>query len=150
MEESVSVFVSYQRTDTIFAAHALGYALRGAGCKAFVDTGSIPGGEDYRRAIREAVGKANLMLALIGPKFEFKRLHDVYGDVAFEWRRARFHGVALISVCVDEGRFPDAAELPADLRWFSKRNGYSLRQNSFSRDVGALVNAVPVLATMPG
>ena len=39
------VFLSYQRADTLFAAHALGYPLRAGGHEAFVDTGSIGGGE---------------------------------------------------------------------------------------------------------
>lgn len=38
-------FISYQRSDTLYAVHALGYALRLAGHEAFVDTDSIGGGE---------------------------------------------------------------------------------------------------------
>ncbi|MCU0593793.1 MAG: toll/interleukin-1 receptor domain-containing protein [Desulfobacterales bacterium] len=41
------VFISCRRADTLYLAHALGYALRLAGHDAFVDTGSIGGGELY-------------------------------------------------------------------------------------------------------
>ena len=63
------VFVSYQRADTLYAAHAVGYALRLAGHEAFVDTGSIGGGELYPQTIAKAVSTAHVMLALIGPAF---------------------------------------------------------------------------------
>jgi hypothetical protein len=67
------VFVSYQRSDTLVAAHALGYALRLAGHRAFVDTGSIGAGELYRHVISEAVANANVMAALVGPSFDAAR-----------------------------------------------------------------------------
>jgi hypothetical protein len=52
------VFISYQREDTLFAAHALYYALRLAGHEAFVDTGSMGRGDDYRPGISNAVSNA--------------------------------------------------------------------------------------------
>jgi CheY-like chemotaxis protein len=143
------VFVSYQRADTLFAAHAIGYAIRGAGYEAFVDTGSISGGDLYPQVISKAVSNANVMLALIGPSFDFARLHEATNVVAYEWRRAQFHGAAVVPVLVDGGRIPSDAELPDELRWFTKRNAYSLRRGSFSDDVSALVKAIPVLAAIP-
>lgn len=143
------VFVSYQRADTLFAAHAIGYAMRGAGHEAFVDTGSIGGGDLYPQVISKAVSNTNVMLALIGPSFDFARLHEATSVVAYEWHRAQFHGAAVVPVLVDGGRIPSDAELPAELRWFTKRNAYSLRRESFSDDISALVNAISVLATKP-
>lgn len=143
------VFVSYQRADTLFAAHAVGYALRGAGHEAFVDTGSIGDGELYPQVISKAVSSANVMLALIGPSFGFARLREPTSVVAFEWRRAQFHGAAVVPVLVDGGAIPSDADLPAELRWFTKRNAYALRRESFSDDVSALVDAIPLLATTP-
>jgi CheY-like chemotaxis protein len=145
----VIVFVSYQRADTLFVAHAVAYALRGAGHKAFVDTGSIGAGELYPQVISEAVSRANVMLALIGPSFNCKQLGDPTNVVAFEWRRAQFHGTAVVPVLIDGGVVPADADLPAELRWFGKRNAYSLRRESFSGDVAALVDTIPLLATAP-
>jgi CheY-like chemotaxis protein len=143
------VFVSYQRADTLFAAHAIGYAIRGAGHEAFVDTGSIGGGDLYPQVISKAVSNANVMLSLIGPSFDCARLFEANSVVAYEWRRAQFHGTGVVPVLVDGGRIPSDAELPAELRWFTKRNAYSLRRESFSDDVSALVYAIPVLAAIP-
>ena len=82
----LNVFISYQRADTALAAHALAYALRLAGHKAFVDTGSIGVGELYRQVIANEVSTANLMLALIGPSFAVQRLHEPASVVTFEPR----------------------------------------------------------------
>ena len=143
------MFVSYQHADTLFAAHALGYALRLAGHDAFVDTGSIGGGELYPEVIVGAVAEANVVLALIGPAFDVARLRDPTSVVAFEWRRAQFHGCPVIPVLIDGGTVPSDAQLPPELRWFTKRNAYSLRRSSFSGDVSVLVDAIAAMSTPP-
>jgi hypothetical protein len=76
------VFVSYQRADTLFAAHAIGYAMRCASHEAFVDTGSIGGADLYPQVISKAVSNANVMLSLIGPSYDFNRLHEATSVVA--------------------------------------------------------------------
>lgn len=48
-------FISCQRADTLIAAHALFYAIREACHEAFVDTGSIRGGEHFPAVISNAV-----------------------------------------------------------------------------------------------
>jgi CheY-like chemotaxis protein len=145
----VKVFVSYQHADTLFAAHAVGYALRLAGHDAFVDTGSISGGELYPQVIAQAVSEANVVLALIGPGFDVARLHEPTSVVAFEWRRSQFHGCAVVPVLVDGGALPPDSMFPAELRWFTKRNAYSLQRASFSGDVATLVDAIVSLGTTP-
>jgi hypothetical protein len=45
----MNVFVSYQRADTAMAAHALFYALRLEGHRAYIDTGDIGVGQLYVR-----------------------------------------------------------------------------------------------------
>ena len=143
------VFVSYQRADTLFAAHALGYALRLGGHDAFVDTGGIGGGDLYPQVISQAMSTANVVLALVGPSFDVARLREPTSVVAFEWRRARFHGATVVPVLVDGGRMPADRALPAELRWFTKRNAYPLRGASLSTDMSALVDAIDVLAATP-
>lgn len=146
---SAKIFVSYQRADTLFAAHAVGYALRLAGHESFVDTGSIAGGVLYPQVIAGALSGANVSLALIGPSFSWSRLREPTSVVAFEWRKAQFHGVPVVPVLVDDATLPADSELPAELRWFSKRNAYCLGRASFGPDVDALVAAIPLLAVAP-
>ena len=145
----VNAFISYQRADSFFAAHAIGYAVRAAKHEAFVDTGSIARGALYPQAIREAISKSNVMLAVIGPSFNFERLSEPSNVISFEWRRAQFNGVAVVPVLVDGGQMPRDPDLPASLRWFTKRNAYTLRKESFSGDTSALIDSIPSLCSIP-
>ena len=145
----MKVFISYQRTDSLLVAHALGYALRLDGHDAFVDTGSIAGGDFYREQISNAVSNSHLMLALIGPRFDVLRLHEPTSVVAFEWQRARFHGTAVVPVLVDAAVIPGDEQLPPHLRWFTRRNALVLRSGSFSGDVAACIADLPKLAVTP-
>jgi CheY-like chemotaxis protein len=145
----MKIFVSYQRADTAPTAHALGYALRLGGHEAFVDTGSIGVGELYRQVIANAVSTSHLMFALIGPAFDARRLHEPTSVVSFEWQRARFHGAAVVPVIVDGGAMPGDEQLPAALRWLSRRNALALRRGSLSADIEACVAAVSTLAATP-
>lgn len=148
-DSPMRVFLSYQRRDTLFAAHVLRYALRAAGHDGFVDTGGIAGGVIYPEVIAGAIEGAGVVLALIGPAFDAQRLHEPGNVVAFEWRRARFHGSAVVPVLVDGATMPADEALPAELRWFTRRNAYPLRSATLAPDVDQLVAAVPVLATTP-
>jgi CheY-like chemotaxis protein len=145
----LKVFVSYQRTDTALAAHALGYALRLGGHEAFVDTGSIGGGELYRQVISGAIATSNVMFALVGSSFDAARLHEPTSVIAYEWQRARFHGATVVPVLVDGGAMPTEEQLPSPLRWITRRNALALRRGSLSADIEACVAAVPTLAGTP-
>jgi CheY-like chemotaxis protein len=149
MMKGFNVFLSYQRSDTLFAAHALGYALRLAGNEAFVDTGSIGGGELYPQKISKAISRANVVLALIGPKFEVKNLHEPTSVVAFEWRYAQYHGSAVVPVLIENAAMPKENDLPRELRWIVKRNAYALRPSSLEPDIDAVVKDIPVMAVEP-
>jgi CheY-like chemotaxis protein len=148
-DHGMNVFVSYQRADTLMAAHLLGYALKAAGHEGFVDTGSIAGGAPYREVIRDAVARSHLMVALIGPGFDVARLHEPGSVVAFEWQRARCHGGAVVPLLVDGARMPADAALPAPLRWFTRRNAYALRRETLVPDVERLLADLPALAGTP-
>src|SRR5690606_18687439 len=62
---------------------------------------------------------------------------------------ARFHGVAVAPVLVDAGVMPQDDQLPAALRWFTRRHALALRRASLSADIDACVAAVPALASTP-
>ena len=145
----MNVFVSYQRADTAMAAHALFYALRLEGHRAYIDTGDIGVGQLYRQVISDAIAESNLVLALIGPAFDAGRLGEPTSVVAFEWQRARFHGAAVVPLLVDGGAMPRDDQLPAQLRWFTRRNAMTLRRASFSTDIATCVSAVSTLARLP-
>jgi len=99
--------------------------------------------------ISDAIADSNLVLALIGPAFDAGRLGEPTSVVAFEWQRARFHGAAVVPLLVDGGAMPRDDQLPAQLRWFTRRNAMTLRRASFSTDIAACVSAVSTLARLP-
>jgi len=145
----MNVFVSYQRADTAMAAHAVFYALRLAGHKAYVDTGDIGAGDFYRQVISNAISESSVLLALIGPAFDAGRLAEPTSVVTFEWQRARFHGAAVVPVLVDGAAMPRDDELPAQLRWFTRRNAVALRRAAFASDVAACISAVAAVVATP-
>ena len=145
----MNVFVSYQRADTAMAAHALFYALRLEGHRAYIDTGDIGVGQLYRQVISDAIAESNLVLALIGPAFDPGRLGEPTSVVAFEWQRARFHGAAVVPLLVDGGAMPRDDQLAPQLRWFTRRNAMTLRRASFSTDIATCVSAVSTMARLP-
>ena len=142
------VFISYRRRDTLFAAHALDYALRLEGHDVFLDTGMITSGEAFRDVIREGLRRSSLLLALVGPHFDPARLHIAQDVVAFEWRQARFFGCMLHAVLVDGAAMPTESSLPADLRWFCKRSASTLGGTGLGGQIEALVGQVPRLASV--
>lgn len=143
------VFVSYQRRDALWPAHLVGYALRAAGHHAFVDTGDIDGGAPFRDVIAQAIGQANVVVALVGAGFDATRLHEPANVIAFEWQRARFHGLPVVPALVDRPGMPADADLPAPLRWFTRANAWPLRSATLGPDVDALVAGLPRLAVVP-
>ncbi len=44
---------------------------------------------------------------------------------------------------------PDDEQLPAQLRWFTRRNAMTLRRASLATDIDACVAAIPALAAVP-
>jgi CheY-like chemotaxis protein len=145
----MKVFVSYQRTDTAMAAHAIGYALRLGGHEAFVDTGDIGVGALYRQVIADAISTSNVVFALIGASFDARRLHEPTSVIAYEWQRARFHQAAVLPILVDGGVLPSDAQLPPALRWFPRSNVIALRNATLAADIATCVAAVPALAATP-
>ena len=149
MTERKSVFISYQRKDTLYLAHVLYYALRHGQHQAFVDTGSIADGEIFREKIVTEVAQSNLMFALIGPRFSAERLHEANNVVAFEWRCAKFHNIAVVPLLLDDAAMPADDVLPPHFRWFSRRNALKVRQSSLAADIDHCVSEVPALSAIP-
>lgn len=143
------VFISYQRSDTQQLAHCLRYALLAAGHEPFVDTGAIPAGTAFMPFIDESLARTDLVLTLIGPAFDHKRLRQPTSAVAFEWRRARFYGCAILPVLYQIRSMVPADELPGELRWWPALNVGFIADESLSGDSDALVALVPVLARPP-
>jgi hypothetical protein len=114
-----------------------------------MDVDAIEPGADFTKAIAEAVGSCDILIALIGPhwlvvddQLGHPRLHEDDDFVALEIRAALERGVHVIPVLVDEARMPGSRDLPDGLRSLATRNAARLDHETFSSDVGRLLAAV--------
>jgi CheY-like chemotaxis protein len=143
-----NIFISYQRSDTLLLAYCLRYALRAGDHDPFVDTGAIPAGTAFAPFIDDAIARSDLVVVLIGPSFDYGRLNQPNSVIAFEWRRARFHGCAVLPVLYQCSQLP-AEQLPNELRWLPGLNARFVSDQSLSADVDGIVTLIPELAHAP-
>jgi hypothetical protein len=61
------VFIRYNRVDVEFAS-SVANAVRDAGHKVWMDTNSIPGGDDWRKSVGSAIDSAKLVIVILTPE----------------------------------------------------------------------------------
>ena len=114
-----------------------------------MDVGDIEPGVDFEAAIADAVGQAEIVLALIGPRWMTastpggqRRLNDPDDYVATEIASALERDIRVIPVLLENTPMPSGEDLPERLRPLSRRNAIELSTVSWQRDVDALVAAI--------
>lgn len=147
MAEPTSVFLSYRRSDTPYAAGRLADRL-GERFQLFMDIDIAPG-LHFGRALTEAVEGCDVMVVLIGPSWlsaveedGSRRLDNPRDWVVQEIEAALAREVTVIPVLVDGARMPTPDQLPAALEALAFRQAISLRHESFATDITALIGAV--------
>ena len=95
---------------------------------------SIPIGGDFRNALNSSVGRADVLLAVIGDRWLTiagadgkRRLDNPQDFVRLEIETALQRNIAVIPLLVRNARVPDATDLPIGLAQLSFRNGLSIR-----------------------
>ena len=147
MGSKVSVFLSYRRADTPYAAGRLGDRL-GERLQLFMDIDIAPG-LHFGRALTDAVSNCDVMLVLIGRSWlkaldedGRRRLDNPRDWVVQEIEAALARDVTVIPVLVDGARMPLPEELPSQLESLAFRQAISLRHESFNTDITTLMNAI--------
>jgi TIR domain len=119
----------------------------------FMDVDTIALGEDFTKAIADAVGACDVLLAVIGPNWLSvtasdgkRRLENPHDFVRLEIKSALKRDVRVIPTLVHGAEIPASGELPRDLAPLSKRNGIQLRSDSWGYGVGQLIEAIEKLA----
>jgi len=145
------IFISYRRSDTDADANAL-YQTLGArfGDEAiFKDVDDIPLGTNFRVVISDALAKADVMIALIGPGWRGPRgstrrsLLDRDDDfVRVELETAIAAGTPIIPIVVRGAEMPTTADLPESCRDFAFLNAAEVEHRSWRRDVQPVIAAV--------
>jgi TIR domain len=142
------IFVSYRRSDSADVTGRITDQLKlllGEEC-VFRDVDSIPLGRDFRKAVSEAVGQCEVLLAIIGKDWlsvtgeDGKRRIDAPDDnVHIEIAAALKRGVPVVPVLVENTPMPQAAKLPEPLRDLAFQNGTPVRPDpDFHHDVDRL------------
>ena len=138
----MSVFISYRRTDTQQAAGRLADRLieRFGREAVVIDVDTDQVGRDYRTLISDYLEDADLVLALIGPRFMAegpdgtRRLDQPHDALRLELTHALARDVPVVPVLVDSAELPDPDDLPDDLRDLVFRGSVDLAHHRFDRD----------------
>ena len=143
------IFLSYRRGDTMHVAGRLGDRLSEHFAHVFMDIDTIEPGLDFTEAIRSAIARSDVLLALIGVGWLTAedeqgrpRLHDPRDWVVEEIAAGLRGGLRVIPVLVDGARMPRESELPLALASLASRQAITLRYDSFGSDTRRLIAAL--------
>ena len=145
-----SVFISYRREDSSGYARAIYNELRGklGPDNIFMDVDAIEPGLDFISAIEGAVGRCDVLLALIGPSWvdageeTSPRLQSENDYVRTEIATALERDIRVIPVLVGGAMMPSPVNLPEDIIPLTRRNAIEIRHTHFDADVASLISVL--------
>ncbi|MEP6495279.1 MAG: ankyrin repeat domain-containing protein [bacterium] len=146
-----AVFISYRRDDSVGHAGRLydRLAQQLGAERVFRDLDGIPAGQDFVAAIKGAIEKCDVLLAVIGPRWLTavnadgqRRLADEHDLVRIEIATGLKRGIRVIPVLLQGTTMPRGTELPPDLSDLSNRNAVEVRDARFDDDVEALLTSI--------
>ncbi len=146
--DRLKVFINYRRSDTEGYAGRVYEALRrpiGAS-NMFMDVDSMKPGQDFVRALDEAVAGCDVLLAMIGPTWldaagpdGGRRLDDPLDHVRVEIVSALSRDKIVIPLLFSGARMPGAGVMPEALEPLRTRNALVVRHERFRGDIAELV-----------
>lgn len=145
---SGKIFISYRREDSAgYAGRVHDRLAREFGRDLlFMDVDTIPLGVNFVKNLQEAVSECRVLLAIIGPNWidardekNQRRLDNSHDFVRVEIATALQRDIPVVPILLGGSIVPAPAQLPADLRELSMRNGLEVRHASFHSDVDKLV-----------
>lgn len=143
-----SVFISYRREDSAYAASFLFDLLAAHFGKdrVFWDVNSIQPGDDFTKAIQAGVGRCRVMLAFIGDRWLTitgkdgkPRLEDPNDFVRLEIEAGLTRGVRVIPVLINGARMPASTEVPTSLARLAHLEAFELSASHFQLDAARLI-----------
>jgi formylglycine-generating enzyme required for sulfatase activity len=145
-----TIFLSYRRKDASAVAERIHEHLQGhfGQHDVFIDVDKIPPGVDFREFLHAEVARADVVVAVIGPRWAGRaggrRRIDHPGDfVRIELEAAFQRNIPVIPVLIDQARMPGEADLPPSLAALAFRNALTVGQGrDFRRHVGDLIQGI--------
>jgi CheY-like chemotaxis protein len=141
-DERMNIFISYQRDDSPDASGRL-KALVSSDARVqrvFFDRTSIPAGRKWPEVIAKEIGTAHVLLAVIGPRFDVKRLDAQAEGLRWELVTGHRLGKLFVPTLVNDARLPAKVALPDELRWLVDWQTFEVHPSTFDRDVGYLLD----------
>lgn len=147
------IFISYRRQDSPSMTGRIYDKLESVfgSDKVFRDIDDIGAGQDFRAKIAQEVEKSDILLVIIGPKWESitdsqgnRRLADPNDFVRLEVEEGLKNSKKIvIPVLVENTFMPKPESLPKSMRELCYRNAINVRQDpDFHPDMQKLVNAI--------
>lgn len=149
------VFLSYRRADSSAWSGRLRdvLAARVGEENVFQDVTTVHPGQDFTAAIDSALGRSNVVLAVIGPTWltatsadGLRHLSDEHDHVRAELRAALRLGGLIVPVLVGRATMPRPEQLPDDLRPLAMLQAVTLNDDTWSRDVEGLFESIGVVS----
>jgi len=147
------IFVSYRRQDSLLMTGRIYDKLESVfgADKVFRDLDDIGAGEDFRAKLAKEIEKTDILLVVIGPKWE--NIADANGnrrlDSPNDFVRLEVESCLkradkiVIPVLVENTPMPAPANLPESLRELSFRNAVSVRPDpDFQHDIQKLIRQI--------
>ena len=153
------VFLSYRRDDSHDITDRIyDWLIRARGRRnIFKDVDAIPLGRNFHQVIRDAVGRCDILLAVIGPGWltaakvpGMRRIDDPDDFVRMEIETALERDIPIVPLLVNNATMPTAEDLPPSLRPLAYRNGMPVRPDpDFRRDMERLIAALKTRSPLP-
>ena len=130
------IFISYRHDDSEYIVGRIYEDLCTAYGKKniFKDVDSIPLGVDFRNVISEVVHSCDILIALIGEKwntiaddFGDPRINDPDDYVRIEIEEALLRNIPVIPILTSKAELPKENELPDSLKELAYRNAIRIR-----------------------
>jgi hypothetical protein len=147
-----TIFISYRRQDSSdVTGRIYDRLVQHFGKEAiFKDVDSIPLGVDFRMLLGDAVGKCNILLAIVGRQWlnsqnesGARRLDDPRDFVRVEIESALQRDIPVIPLLVQGAGAPAENDLPASIRALVYRNAISIRPDpDFHHDIDRLIKGI--------
>lgn len=147
------IFLSYRRDDAAGYARAVYDALaqRFGAEHVFMDVDDIGAGQAFDTVIRQAVGRAKVLVVMMGPRWRgeregrLPRLFDADDFVRLEVAAGLAHGakgMTVIPLLLDGTPMPAPEQLPPDLQPLLRHNALELDNSRFAADIERLAAAL--------
>ena len=133
--------ISYRREDSAaYAGRLSDHLVEDLGDDVvFLDIDDIPPGSDFVEVIESALSEADVLLALIGPRWITaenshgrRRLEDPMDYVRLEVGTALRRDIRVIPILVGGSDMPTQDQLPPDLEGLVRRNAFEISDSRFS------------------